>query len=215
MFCISCGKEVPVEAKFCPACGAAVTREVDVPASESKPELQPVSKPAQEMPVIPQQVQTEKLKKLQMIFWIFFAVAFVIALTILALMPKSLPSRVTSSNPTPTPLSRDEYIALCTVPDYKTVARSPDDYVGEYFKISGKVIQVLEDSDTITLRVNQDSDYKQTWIVAGKLPSSNRILDGDTVTVYGTYYGTYTYETVLGGKNTLPALTMRYYSVKS
>ena len=96
--------------------------------------------------------------------------------------------------------------------NYADVARKPDDYKGKLVTFYGKVIQAMESTSfgttTVTLRINADGDYDKTWYVTYKKQDSSegRILDNDTVTVFGTCEGVKTYETVLGTKMTIPSV---------
>lgn len=140
-------------------------------------------------------------------------VALCLALTA-ALLAGCATSTASAPAPTPTPIPIDEYKALCSEIDYKTVARSPSQYVGKYLKIQGKVVQVQGESDAI-LRVNQNDDLNQTWYVTGTMLSNYRVLDGDSIIMYGECSGTTTYNTVLGAEITVPSLKMQYYVVWS
>lgn len=49
---------------------------------------------------------------------------------------------------------RSTYIAKCTSIDYTSLARNPNQYKGQNFVFTGEVIQVMEDNNELTLRVN-------------------------------------------------------------
>ena len=88
---------------------------------------------------------------------------------------------------------------------YQQLARTPDKYENEKVKFSGKVIQVLEETTTTTLRLAVNSNYDQI-ILLKYYPSlvSSRILEDDYITIYGTSEGIYTYQSVMGGNITVP-----------
>ena len=90
---------------------------------------------------------------------------------------------------------------------YKKVARNPDDYEGKRLKFTGKVVQVIEGEDSTEIRVAIDEDYDDV-VYVGYNPAimQERILEDDTVTVYGTSVGLVTYESTMGGNITIPAL---------
>lgn len=90
---------------------------------------------------------------------------------------------------------------------YKKIARNPDDYEGKQLKFSGKVVQVMEGDDETQIRLATDGEYDDVVLV-GYDPSimDERILEDDTVTVYGTSVGLITYESTMGGNITIPAL---------
>lgn len=98
--------------------------------------------------------------------------------------------------------------AQYTVADYQAFARRPDDYEGDLIQITGKVLQVMEDSSGVmSYRVAQNSNYDQVWYVAMLLePGADRILEDDQVTFYGEYYGLMSYQTVMGATLTIPSM---------
>lgn len=88
---------------------------------------------------------------------------------------------------------------------YEQLARTPDDYTGKKVKFSGNVVQILEGDDEIDMRLAVNNDYDDMLYVVYE-PSivSSRVLEDDTITVYGTSYGLYSYESTMGGKITIP-----------
>ena len=90
---------------------------------------------------------------------------------------------------------------------YEQLARNPDDYEGEKVTFTGEVVQVMEDTDYIEIRLAVDGDYDT--IIYGGYDSSivdSRVLEEDTITIYGVSVGTVTYETVLGDTVTIPGV---------
>ena len=89
---------------------------------------------------------------------------------------------------------------------YDQLARTPDDNKGKKIKFYGKVLQVMEGNGNVQIRLAVDDDYDtvlyceyQSDIV------SSRVLEDDHITVYGTYYGLYSYQSTMGGTITIPA----------
>lgn len=90
---------------------------------------------------------------------------------------------------------------------YEQLARNPDTYEDAKVKISGKILQVMEDTSVSYMRLAKDSDYDTVFFVTyDKNQLSYRLLDDDMVTVYGTSKGTYSYKSVMGATITLPWL---------
>lgn len=90
---------------------------------------------------------------------------------------------------------------------YEQLARTPDDYVGKKVKFAGEVVQVLEGDDVVQIRFSVDSDYNlMLFCEYQKSIVSERVLENDIVTIYGTSYGLYTYESALGSQITIPAV---------
>ena len=112
--------------------------------------------------------------------------------------------------PTPTPeptLSIDEKAATYPEGEYEDYARNPDTYAFQNVQITGEVIQVVEGDDVIVYRIVTDDAYDQIWYIEYvPVPGESRILEEDTVTVYGIYYGIYSYESVMGGTISVPAI---------
>ncbi len=113
--------------------------------------------------------------------------------------------------------TKEEYISQCMQVEYESVARNPDQYKNTSISFKGKVIQVLEGS-TVNYRVAQenskDAQASDTWIVLYK-PSKgeSRILEGDTIVVYGRCTGLATYTAIFGQKITVPCVEMKYYEL--
>ena len=81
-------------------------------------------------------------------------------------------------------------------------------------KLTGEVIQVLQDGDEYTLRVNVTNtgyywtDTIMAYYVAQ--PGEKRILEDDVITLYGPMHGLYSYESVLGATITVPLMEAYY-----
>ena len=85
---------------------------------------------------------------------------------------------------------------------------------GEKLKITGKVIQVTDGDDgTATLRVATSGDYDDVYLaqIDSDQWADHRLLEGDQVTLYGEVYGLYTYDSTMGGKITVPAISVNFY----
>lgn len=92
---------------------------------------------------------------------------------------------------------------------YSQLARTPDDYLAKKVKFSGKVLQVMEDGDSIGIRLAVDGDYDN--VILGTFDSSiisERILEDDYITVYGLSAGIYTYESTMGASISVPSMTI-------
>lgn len=90
---------------------------------------------------------------------------------------------------------------------YDQLARTPDDYIGQKVKFSGKVVQLMESGNEVTIRFAVDKDYQK--IVIGAYDSSivsSRILEDDVITIYGKSAGLYTYTATLGQSITIPSI---------
>lgn len=90
---------------------------------------------------------------------------------------------------------------------YNQLARTPDDYTDKKVKFTGTVIQVLEADSTTQIRLAVNGDYND--IVYGEYSSDivkSRVLDDDTITIYGVSKGLLSYESTIGGTITIPSV---------
>lgn len=111
--------------------------------------------------------------------------------------------------------TKEEYINSCTEVIYKNVAREPDTYKGKRLKISGKVLQVVENSTSTTLRIGTSSNgYDDVWYVTYiRAADEKRILEDDKVEIFGECTGLHSYYSVFGSKITLPSLSAKYVDI--
>ena len=113
---------------------------------------------------------------------------------------------------------RSWYKDHCSTISFKKLERNPDKYEGRRIKVSGYVLQVLENSyygtKITTLRVATKGHYENVVLVTIYNRSSSRILEDDKITVWGEYDGIETRETIWGKTVYIPAITAEYYSVK-
>ena len=100
--------------------------------------------------------------------------------------------------------NRDNYNTGIT---YDQLARTPDEFKGQRVKFYGKVIQVMEGDENIQLRVAVDDNY-DTIAYVEYLPSivTQRVLEDDMITFYGTAAGLITYNSTMGGKISIPGV---------
>ncbi len=133
-------------------------------------------------------------------------------------------STSTSSSVSKPKEDRSTYISKCTTIDYTSLARNPNQYKGNYYTFTGEVIQVLNDGNDVTLRVNvtpkrytysNETYYEDTILVSYTYSNSyeSRILEDDIITIYGQSIGTYTYEAITGAPITVPAIIAGYIDI--
>ncbi|MBS4960265.1 MAG: hypothetical protein KHZ62_05550 [Clostridiales bacterium] len=111
-----------------------------------------------------------------------------------------------------------EFKASCTVYDYNTLARNPDDYIATYGKYTAMVIQVIEekvDQGIIELLVlipdETGLNPNNIMFVEHSIKEGEpRLLQYDSVTIYGMNMGTTSYITVRGDTLTVPLVDAEY-----
>lgn len=103
----------------------------------------------------------------------------------------------------------------CQTFTYDEIARHPDDHMLEAAKFTGEVVQVVEDGDTVVMRL-AITKGRYVWsdpilVCYSRTDSSEgRILEDDIITVYGVMMGTYTYTSTMGASITIPYLLCSY-----
>lgn len=107
------------------------------------------------------------------------------------------------------------YKSMCKAYSYDTIARDPNAYKDTYAKYTGEIIQVLEDGNSLNLRVNITKNsygwYSDTiYVVYTLKDGESRLLEDDIVTIYGKNAGTISYESILGATITLPSVNAEY-----
>ena len=93
--------------------------------------------------------------------------------------------------------------------DYESLARTPDEFKGNKIKFIGEIIQVAESGKRSALRVMINNDYDE--IVFCNYNTDNlsfHLLEHDTVIIYGTYTGLYTYTSIFKQKITIPGFNV-------
>ena len=97
---------------------------------------------------------------------------------------------------------------------YNQLARTPDNYKDEKVTFTGKVLQVIENSSEINLRIAVNDNY-DTVIFVGYDPkiTSIRVLENDYVTIRGKSIGIYSYESTLGGQISVPGIWVDYIKI--
>lgn len=215
MFCKICGTELKDGDNFCNSCG--------------EPVGSAVNKQRVEVRYVP--VEEKKKKKKHPILstvLIFFGIF---------LLAGAMFSEPTSTAPE---MSVAEYKAVCREISYEDLARNPDSHKDEYFTFTGEVIQVVESSGSVSLRVNvtpvsiydgmesytdmyEDlygetlasvSYYQDTIYATAKLKENgDRILEGDIIEIYGVCQGLYKYMSVLGAEIAIPRIDVGYWEI--
>ena len=105
--------------------------------------------------------------------------------------------------------------AACKYISYKDLARNPDTYKWDLIKCTGTVVQVIEGDAETQYRIAMHDDY-DTIIYAGytRRKGKSRVLENDTVTIWGFSSGLYTYESTMGGYISIPSVVVEYLDIK-
>lgn len=103
------------------------------------------------------------------------------------------------------------YQAQCREIAYDDFARDSDAMKRQYFTFTGKIRQAMEEDGHYRLGIRNGSSYSDIVYLDYQLPAgSERILEGDFVTVWGVSEGLYTYTSVSDEQITVPRLHVGY-----
>lgn len=112
----------------------------------------------------------------------------------------------------------------CNIYKYRDIFRNPENYIFKRAKITGEVIQVIEEVNSgieyWVLRVNMTKDswgyYSDTiMIMIQKSAINGRIIEDDIFTFYGLLGEPITYETIFGAEQTVPSMLAIYGDLKN
>lgn len=106
-----------------------------------------------------------------------------------------------------------EFKNTCPKMDYKAIMRNPDNAYGTLCKATGTVLQVVKTTDTMQEFLLSLEDDSLVYVTYYKEKGSDNILEDDEVTVYGIFYLTETYTTVLGAEKTVPRLPVSHVDI--
>ncbi len=107
----------------------------------------------------------------------------------------------------PQSISKEDFVASCQEIPYKTLARNPDDYVGEHIVLTVKVAQIIQggmfDSNQY-YRVYTNDEYNlwlgdEYFMHDSRSDDDTKILQDDILTVYAEFDGVETIERALTG----------------
>lgn len=107
-----------------------------------------------------------------------------------------------------------EFKNSCKNLEYKNILRNPDKFRGTIWKANGIVFQVVETKDYAQKILLQLDDGNILYVSYLKNKKADNVLENDSITVYGTFYMTETYTTVLNESKTIPRLTVDYVDIK-
>lgn len=108
----------------------------------------------------------------------------------------------------------EEFKKTCPEIDYKGIMRNPEKAYGTLCKATGTVIQVIKTQKTLQEFLLRLDDGNLVYVAYSKEVGSDNILEDDIVTVYGIFYLTETYMTVLGAENTIPRIPANYVDIQ-
>ncbi|MEV4344997.1 hypothetical protein AB0J83_11020 [Actinoplanes sp. NPDC049596] len=100
-----------------------------------------------------------------------------------------------------------------TARQWKTVAKSPDDHIGERYVVYGVVTQFDAATGEDAFRANADGvrhaesyDYDTNTLFSGDATTLKSLVEDDQFRAKVTVLGSYSYDTQMGGNTTAPQL---------
>lgn len=112
------------------------------------------------------------------------------------------------------------YKYSCQVISPETLAEKADQYIGNAYTFSGKVLQVMTPkdawNDTVGLRILvSEGDAEGVIYATVEVPADGTTFKkGDSLSLWGTCKGLYTYQPDTGKAETLPKIDIVYYKLK-
>jgi hypothetical protein len=93
---------------------------------------------------------------------------------------------------------------------YLELQHQADSFVGKPLSFAGKVIQSIQSGQSYVLRINVTPGNYNSWqdtiYVDYKAAGQDRIVEGDLVSVRGTFAGVRSYQSVLGETIKVPSV---------
>ena len=106
-----------------------------------------------------------------------------------------------------------QYKVQCQTFLYDDLQRRPGEFKNKYIKLSGTVFQIVSESTSkdkySAYFINASGNLYLVFI--DNYGSGTRILEKDSLTVWGKVGDLYTYETIRGNSNTIPTIYAEYY----
>lgn len=109
---------------------------------------------------------------------------------------------------------------IAAVSTYQTLARYPDEHVGDVVTFTGRVSTVNYGTEGYLIHLYTGKTsvgyYEEDMFVAFMgTPTNGRILEDDIIQITGAYAGIYTYETVMGASREVPSVAGNSYTIIS
>jgi len=154
--------------------------------------------------------------------WVKIIITWLAMLILLTLVANAFTSiNTTQSTTTPhyseptTPvepqMSEKEYKAATTYIPFKQLDKNPDGKAREKVKYTGTIVQIMESGGSTEIRLALSGGYDD--IIYVTYSGTTDAVEGDTVTIWGDVYGSYTYTSEANYQITLPRIDAKYITV--
>lgn len=102
------------------------------------------------------------------------------------------------------------YKANCSLIEYENLLRYPDDLKGTTYSFDGKVFQIISEENNYVEMLILYNDSNLIHVKYFYKDGEPKMIEGDEITVYGTFYYLFSYLTVAGTKKTIPSITAEF-----
>lgn len=232
MFCPDCGEEIDDESKFCKHCGKSINiintdntkaNSVEI-IEDSENEVNNIDTTQKKQPrsfnkkssKTKEDTQTSKSKNKTILKVIGgCCIGLIILVVIVGMISPERHTTVndkTNKTDNPDNLTEEEFKANCTELNYNAYMKKPEQFERNHIKVSGRVLQIMEFTDSGTILLYQDN--KRSQIIYIMYDGTNDILKDDYITVYGTAYDTTTYTSQTNKKTECPNIFANYIDKK-
>ena len=188
-YCSNCGKEMQDDMMFCPYCGKPYNLDVNNAELSNQKIIYIENKP----------------KKKHRVLKIVLILLAIFVITIIFDGISGIKNEVFLDSYDG--MTAEEFMNSCYEVEYTELARYPEKYEGEHIKISGQVVQVMENGNYCEYRISTDGNYGDVvYCIFVRENDDGRLLEDDYVTIYGLGQGLITYESTLGLNITIPQI---------
>lgn len=110
---------------------------------------------------------------------------------------------------------KSSYINSCAIVPVDDLLRSPESHKMQDVTFSGSVFQIVkqEDDGNTSFLLDTGGDNGIIYVLYKRNPGDNRILENDSVTIYGMFYLLDTYTSVLGADRTVPRIGAKFLTL--
>lgn len=114
-----------------------------------------------------------------------------------------------------TAMSVSDYKGQCVEVTYDQIAREPNKYKGTYVKLKGDIVQIQDNGSSAVLRVNiTEDEYNDiVWVNYSYAANEKKLLQDDTINIWGLSKGETSYTSILGAKITVPEVDAEYIEI--
>lgn len=111
-------------------------------------------------------------------------------------------------------------IESATTIDYRTLYKGANTLNGNFYNITGEIVQVVEDRIYHVNMTENSSDYSSYSYYTDRIQisvigtPSEILMEGDIISFTGESLGNYTYTSVMGSSNTIPFLRVYAENLK-